>query len=252
MILALVAAQVLLPNAHAHNDYLHPRPLLDALDQGFCSVEADVFPVDGDLLVAHTRPEIRPSNTLKRLYLDPLAARIRANRGWVHTRGQRFQVLIDFKTEGEICLGTLLRQLRAYPELVGTWAQPGPVSFVISGARPMALLEKLDGFPVSIDGRPSDLGKGVSARAMPLVSDSWWNHFKWTGNDPMPEPEKAKLRALVQQVHGEGKTIRFWASPDRPEVWNELRSAGADWINTDRLADLREFLTSRSASRSGA
>ena len=25
--------------AHAHNDYEHKRPLLDALDQGFCSVE---------------------------------------------------------------------------------------------------------------------------------------------------------------------------------------------------------------------
>jgi hypothetical protein len=34
-----------LPNAHAHNDYHHPRPLLDALDAGFCSVEADVFVV---------------------------------------------------------------------------------------------------------------------------------------------------------------------------------------------------------------
>ena len=32
-----------LPNAHAHNDYEHKRPLFDALDHGFCSVEADVF-----------------------------------------------------------------------------------------------------------------------------------------------------------------------------------------------------------------
>ena len=36
-------------HGHAHNDYLHPRPLLDALDQGFCSVEADIFLVDGKL-----------------------------------------------------------------------------------------------------------------------------------------------------------------------------------------------------------
>src|SRR5436190_1820266 len=36
-----------LPNAHAHNDYLHTRPLLDALDQGFCSVEADIHLVNG-------------------------------------------------------------------------------------------------------------------------------------------------------------------------------------------------------------
>ena len=50
---ALVAQGVprALPAAHAHNDYLHKRPLLDALAQGFCSVEADIFLVDGALLV---------------------------------------------------------------------------------------------------------------------------------------------------------------------------------------------------------
>ena len=32
-----------LGQAHAHNDYYHKRPLLDALSHGFCSVEADVF-----------------------------------------------------------------------------------------------------------------------------------------------------------------------------------------------------------------
>ena len=39
-----------LARAHAHNDYLHERPLLDALDHGFTSVEADIFLVDGKLL----------------------------------------------------------------------------------------------------------------------------------------------------------------------------------------------------------
>ena len=28
---------------HAHNDYEHPRPLFDALDQKFQSVEADIW-----------------------------------------------------------------------------------------------------------------------------------------------------------------------------------------------------------------
>src|SRR5512135_1483640 len=44
-----------LVHAHAHNDYQHERPLLDALDRGFCSVEADVHLVNGELLVAHAR-----------------------------------------------------------------------------------------------------------------------------------------------------------------------------------------------------
>ncbi len=65
------AAQPLI-QAHAHNDYHHPRPLLDALDHGFCSVEADVFLVDGQLLVGHTTLELKPQRTLQALYLDPI------------------------------------------------------------------------------------------------------------------------------------------------------------------------------------
>nr|BFD86161.1 hypothetical protein StreXyl84_55620 [Streptomyces sp. Xyl84] len=66
-------------HAHAHNDYAHPRPLLDALDHRFNSVEADIHLVDGELLVAHDPADLDPRRTLASLYLDPLAARVRAN-----------------------------------------------------------------------------------------------------------------------------------------------------------------------------
>ena len=64
-----------LQQAHAHNDYEHARPLLDALDHGFCGVEADIYLVDGKLLVAHDRKDLRPERTLQALYLDPLRER---------------------------------------------------------------------------------------------------------------------------------------------------------------------------------
>ena len=49
-------AEAPLAGAHAHNDYEHPRPLLDALSHGFQSVEADIFLIDDQLLVAHPKP----------------------------------------------------------------------------------------------------------------------------------------------------------------------------------------------------
>src|SRR5712672_4165891 len=61
-----------LVRAHAHNDYEHQRPLFDALEHGFCSVEADIYLVDGKLLVAHDRSKVKPERTLEALYLDPL------------------------------------------------------------------------------------------------------------------------------------------------------------------------------------
>ena len=54
-----------LVRAHAHNDYVHGRPLLDALDHGFCSIEVDVFEQDGTLLVAHNLRDVRSEKTLQ-------------------------------------------------------------------------------------------------------------------------------------------------------------------------------------------
>src|SRR5207237_5482180 len=79
-----VPAIVPLRHAHAHNDYQHRRPLLDALDRGFCSVEADIFLVEGELLVGHTRFDLRRGRTLEKLYMRPLRERVKAGKGHVY------------------------------------------------------------------------------------------------------------------------------------------------------------------------
>src|SRR6266550_344596 len=88
-----------LPHAHAHNDYLHRQPLRDALEHGFTSVEADIFLVEGQLLVGHDEKELRPDRTLSGLYLDPLRERANANGGWVFDKGRPFTLLIDVKSD---------------------------------------------------------------------------------------------------------------------------------------------------------
>ena len=70
---------ILLIHAHAHNDYLHDRPLFDALDCGFCSIEADVHLVGDALFVGHSLVQLRPGRTLEKLYLQPLSERVRQN-----------------------------------------------------------------------------------------------------------------------------------------------------------------------------
>src|SRR3954469_7012674 len=70
---AALGAQVIpLEHAHAHNDYEHARPLAEALEHGFTSVEADIWLVDGQLLVAHDRDKVDTARTLESLYLAPL------------------------------------------------------------------------------------------------------------------------------------------------------------------------------------
>ena len=52
-------------DAHAHNDYMHPVPFHTAYDAGFGSIEADVFPVNGILLVSHNKQAIQAQRSLE-------------------------------------------------------------------------------------------------------------------------------------------------------------------------------------------
>ncbi|MFI7412704.1 phosphatidylinositol-specific phospholipase C/glycerophosphodiester phosphodiesterase family protein [Streptomyces sp. NPDC049627] len=239
--------------AHAHNDYEHPRPLFDALDHRFGSVEADIFLVGDQLLVAHEASELDPTRTLESLYLDPLAARVKANHGSVY-RGYRkpVQLLIDIKTEGSSTYLELDRHLRRYKHLFTTYAHgrvlPGPVTAVISGDRaartPMEAQSVRRAF---YDGRLADLGSAAPASLISLISDNWTLNFTWLGDGPFPDAERQKLHGIVRAAHTRGQQVRFWATPDvagpaRDALWTELLAAGVDYLNTDDLAGLEAFL----------
>jgi Glycerophosphoryl diester phosphodiesterase family len=241
-----------LPQAHAHNDYEHTRPLLDALDHGFTGVEADIWLVDGKLLVAHEEAHIKPERTLEALYLDPLKKRVSENGGRVYPGSEGFTLLIDIKTEGEPTYKALAEVLSKYAEILTVVrdgkAQPGAVTAVVSGNRPREymLAEKVR--YAGYDGRMPDLTSDTPAAFMPLLSDNWTKVFTWKGDGDMPAAERAKLQDIVKTAHGKGWTIRFWATPDQPgpqrdAIWRELKEAGVDKINTDDLAGLQRFLS---------
>lgn len=235
-----------LSRAHAHNDYEHQRPLEDALAQGFGSVEVDIFLVDGELLVGHDPGDLRGDRTLRSLYLDPLRKRVARNDGSVHGDGKPLTLLIDIKSDATATYRALDRLLENYRDLFGGTQnglhQPGPVVGIVSGNRDFATIRADPTRHVGIDGRLSDLGSDAPAHLMPLISDHWGRHFTWRGEGPIPAAERAKLKATVEAAHAERRRLRFWATPDTPAVWNVLRKAGVDLINTDDLAGLSRFL----------
>jgi hypothetical protein len=233
-------------HAHAHNDYLHKRPLFDALDQGFCSVEADIFLVKGALLVAHERWDVRPERTLEKLYLDPLRDRIKANGGRVYRNGPPVWLLIDVKSEAKSTYEALDQVLRRYADIIsavrhGKFEQKA-ITVVVTGNRAraeiMAPKERLAG----IDGRLTDVYSDVPSHLMPWISDRWSSHFRWRGDGPMPPEERQKLKDLVERAHRHGRLVRFWDTPEKTAFWQEQRAAGVDLINTDQLLKLQAFL----------
>jgi len=235
-----------LPRAHSHNDYEHKRPLLDALDQGFPSVEADIYLVEGKLLVAHDRKDLKPERTLQALYLDPLKARVAANGGQVHAGGNGFTLLIDVKDNAAATYAVLREVLAPHAQMLtrftSTNTTPGAVTVILSGNRPT---EQVAAEPVrwcGIDGRFAELTNNPSPHLIPLVSDSWKTHFGWFKDGVLAEADRRKLRDLVARAHVEGRKIRFWGAQDQSFAWKEQFEADVDFINTDKLAELAAFL----------
>ena len=234
---------------HAHNDYYQKRPLKDALDCCFCSVEVDVYLVNGKFLVGHDRSELRENITLESLYLDPLKERVKLGDGYVYVEKEALILLIDIKSEAEAAYYELRKLLKKYEDIIsgtvqGKWRQ-GAVDIVISGNRAKEKISKDLDRSVGIDGRISDLGGKLPVNLMPLISDRWGSHFKWNGDGPFPVEEKKKLKQLVERAHSESRRIRFWATPDKKSVWKELQSSGVDLINTDNLKEFSDFIRSQ-------
>lgn len=235
-----------LPGAHAHNDYRHPRPLLDALEQGFCSVEADIYLFEGELLVAHDPVELILRRRLEDLYLRPLQDRARANGGRIYKDGPELLLLIDLKSDGKSTYTALSKLLERYRDMLTVVEDgkvtPGAVTAVISGNRDWTTIAADKLRFAGVDGRLSDLDSDRPASLMPLLSDRWGAHFQWTGEGPQPEGERRKLKDIADKAHARGRRVRFWATPENEAVWKALRDAGVDFINTDRLKELRSFL----------
>jgi hypothetical protein len=248
---AAAADPVPLDRAHAHNDYLHERPLADALDHGFCSIEADVWVSGDELLIGHTLAELRPGRTLTSLYLEPLAKRCADRDGWVCDSARTVTLLIDFKTDGAatypVLAATLARFKQLFePRIKGPGQPPRPpVLAIISGNRPIEMIAGDKDRLCSVDGRLPDLEGEQPADLIPLVSDAWSSQFRWQGEGPMPPEQRRKLRDYAAAAHAQGRRLRFWGAPDAESVWAELYDAGVDLLGADDLPRLQRFLAAR-------
>ncbi|MEM7370503.1 MAG: endonuclease/exonuclease/phosphatase family protein [Bacteroidota bacterium] len=241
----LIAPVQALPQAHAHNDYEHERPLLDALDHGFTSIEVDAWLMNGELYVSHNRPSsLEADKTLRHLYLDPLARRISQGIGQIYPGSAApFYLMIDIKNEGKASYTILQEQLKEYRWMLASPSKPANgIHIFLSGARPVQLIREDASRCVGIDGRPEHLGQGFTVEQMPVISQQYGKILSWRGQGKIPKKDLQKLRTLVQAAHAEGKKVRLWASPEKENVWTTLLEAGVDFLNTDELSHLQGFL----------
>jgi len=235
-------------NGHAHNDYIHDRPLYEALENGFTSIEIDVHSYRGKAVVCHDAEDLSSKPTIQALYLDPLSNIIAKNGGTVFpNKNEQLILMIDLKQDKEILIDILSKDLVDYDLLIESsldaheiWK---PLKVIISGDPPMnrILYDKTGYF--YMDGRMHHLDESIDDYVMPRISMSYRNNFSWRPDGDLPKEELEKMREMIRKTHARGKKFRFWGHPETEAFWKLLQREGVDWINVDNLEAYNAFVS---------
>ena len=235
-----------LTRVHAHNDYEHKQPLTNALEHGFCSVEADIHLVERKLLVAHDRNQVKFERSLQSLYLDPLRDRVRKNGGRVYRNGPAFTLLIDIKGDWHLTYPVLREILAQYSDVLTTFEvgtkKTNAIIAILTSNRTKTMFENESIRYAALDGSLDDLSSTEPAELIPWISSDWTQSFKWRGAGVLEEAERLRVRQIVAQAHRHGRRVRFWGAPDQPVFWREMLANDVDLINTDDLEGAQKFL----------
>jgi alkaline phosphatase len=229
-------------NAHSHNDYERPFPFLGAYNAGFGSIEADLHLVNDTLWVAHKEPRPGIDPTFESAYLQPLQQAVTKNGGFPYPdHNKSLQLLIDLKTEGVATLNKVVAVIRRYPDL----ANNKQLHFVISGSRP----DPADwgGYPSFIwfDGNIGQSYPEAALSRIALMSADFHKYTAWDGEGGLITKERDTIQVLVTSTHQLGKPIRFWATPDNINAWDQLMKLKVDYLNTDKINEMAAFLKRR-------
>ncbi|MDN5289089.1 MAG: alkaline phosphatase [Mucilaginibacter sp.] len=226
-------------DAHSHNDYKNNIPFLRAYEKGFGSIEADVYAVNGQLMVAHDKKDISAKRSLKILYIDPLIEKFKRDDQ------RKLRLLIEIKEDHKAVLPLVIKELKPLEQYFSYPGHPGRLSIVMTGAVPPAA--ELGNYPdwISFDVDHLDGFTAKQWERIGLVSYPFSKYLKWNGKGVLNREEFKRVKAGIDSVHNSGKMIRFWETPDTKSSWLALIRLGVDVIGTDKIEELGDFLNKK-------
>ena len=223
-------------NAHSHNDYLNQTPFYLAYKNGFGSIEADIFPVNGILCVAHNKSDIQLKNNLKDLYINPLL------QEFVSNGARKLSLLIDVKDNYRVTLPLLIKELEPLKKYLSTLEKSNYLTIILTGNRPPpADYKNYPDFIFFDDDLRQPHAANEWARVA-LVSLPFYKLSGWKGEDKLNPKDRRVVKHIIDSVHTTGKPIRFWAAPDTETSWKLQMKLRADLIGTDKINELGSFL----------
>jgi hypothetical protein len=227
------------PYIHSHNDYQQAEPFVNAVRNKSYSIEADIYLYNNKLVVAHDKKELPAARTLENLYLQPIIGLFKKHKGTISKdRNYAPVLMIDIKENGEAVLIELIKLLSANRSVFDRSVNKKAMQVVISGDRTAS--STWSSYPAYIlfDGRPNEVYDNATMHRVAFISDSYPKYVT-------PQDSTSRLEELSKNVHGMGKLLRLWGSPDDPASWKRLQQLGIDIINTDKPAECRYYLYSK-------
>lgn len=230
-------------NAHSHNDYQNKIPFWSAYNAGFGSIEADIWAVNGELMVSHDEKGISSERSLDLLYIQPIVKLFKTNGGKARAdNNHSFQLLIELKSSVEPTLSLLVQKLDQYPEVFNQKVNKNAIRVTITGKQPSpSSFVKYPDY-IYFDGNLTQPYTASQLKRIPLFSFNLQGFTKWNSKADIPEDDTIRLRQVIDSVHQLGCKIRFWNAPDNIDAWKALINLKVDYLNTDKITELSEFL----------
>jgi alkaline phosphatase len=229
-------------DAHSHNDYKNNIPFYRAYEKGFGSIEADVYAVNGQLMVAHDKKDISATRSLKNLYINPLIEKLNRDTQ------RHLRLLIEIKEDYKAVLPLLIKELKPLEKYFSYDGHPGRLSIVMTGAVPPAA--SMPGYPAwmsfdvdHLDGFTPDEWKRIG-----LVSFPMSKYVHWSGKGVLNPEEISRVTGGIDSVHRAGKMVRFYETPDTKSTWLAMMRLGVDVIGADKIEELGDFLNKKERS----
>ncbi|TKC01275.1 PI-PLC domain-containing protein [Pedobacter cryotolerans] len=231
---------------HSHNDYLQQEPFFTAYQNKIFEIEVDVFLVGDSLIVAHSRKEIDPKNTLGKIYLDPIAQLFKQNIKRVSNDKQyTFSLMIDIKDEWGKVYPVLKREIEKYGSIFKRSNRKLNIQLVISGNRPE--FTKFHTYPnwLFFDGLPNINYPKVDFKKVTMISDKFTNYSKWNEVGEISSADQKKLLEAVKKANLKNRYFRFWGAPDNKDCWQQLSKLGLVIINTDKIEECKTYFENK-------
>ncbi|AEV97737.1 hypothetical protein A4D02_16155 [Niastella koreensis] len=226
-------------NCHSHNDYQQSAPFFNAYNLEYGSMEADVYLNENELYVAHTLKDVELNRTFESMYLTPLSEMIRKNGGNVYADSSRKLVLLlDVKREAVASINRLIELLMKFPAITSCKS----LTILVTGDKPPH--NTYSSYPSFLwfDGLLSNNYSKDALSRIAILNDNFINYSTWTGHEEIQTNDWEKLKKAVDKGHALGKKVRLWNTPDFIEGWAKLIELGVDYINTDSIKALAEYL----------